>query len=446
MKNNLFDVFVKEKMSGYKPDVPSHIWDNIAANNGKKKPLVFWLSPLGRVAAAIVVLLTTVGVGGYYFSTKKTAVLPNDIVKTTEKNTTKNELLVENEIPSNTEEQPEVIKEINKIKTKTVTIKNIIEKNITPEKEQIFSKDNNKINTKASIKINSKTAEQVEIIKNDIAVNTEKSLSVRDVVAEELQTNIFSANNKLNKQIKPFGFSIPCPEAEENAAGNKKYIEVYAGPDYVFKSFEDTGSAYIEKRKASTALFYAYTAGVRYTKVFASGVSVKIGANYSQINERFFAKNGYELSRVFTVNNLGDTTSNYFVSTPKYEKSTNVYRSVDIPLQMGYEMGNGKFHGNISAGVNINIVSSQKGNVIDQAGLAVNIGSDDAKATKYKNKTNAGISFLGSATLYYKIRNKLHLLAEPYIRYGLSPSTKSELTLKQRTHTAGLRLGLRKDL
>lgn len=440
MKNNLFDIFVREKMNGYKPDVPSHIWENIAANNGKKKPVAFWLSPFGK-AAAIAILLSAAAAGGYYFSTQKTGAVINEFVKKEKQASIKNDIAYDNNI---TTTKPEPLPKVA-IKTKKdkATPQHIIASKLpnTSIDETLFENNGNNIVTNGILKIKKVNA---TILEED---NFNDKIVLANTISQaELITKSYVLNELNVKKIKPFGFSIPCPTAEENAAGNKKYIELYAGPDYAFKSYEDTGTAYIEKRKASTALFYAFTAGVRYTKVFSTGISVKIGANYSQINERFFAKNGYELSRVFTINNVGDTTSNYYLSTPKYEKSTNVYRSFDIPVQMGYEMGNGKLHANISAGVNINITSSQKGNVIDQTGLAINIGADDAKATKYKNKTNTGVSFLGSASLYYKIKKKFHLLAEPYIRYGLSPNTKSELTLKQRTHTTGLRIGVRKDL
>ncbi len=442
MKNNLFDIFVKEKMSGYKPDVPAHIWDKIAANNDKKKPIAFWLSPLGK-AAAIFILLTTAGAGAYYFSNKKTTDIPTEIAVQTLETPTKKEIVNSDNVDSKKETTAIEILNTPEKKNDNAIVRNVntFKNNKTEIKEQPFQKNENVVIANGLVKIKTKAAEQTFEIKDDAVVET---IVLKGKISQaELLSSTFVINDK---KIKLFGFSIPCPEAEENAAGNKRYIEIYAGPDYAFKSYEDTGTAYIEKRKASTALFYAYTAGVRYTRVFSNGISVKIGANYSQINERFFAKNGYELSHIFTVNSVGDTTSNYYLNSPKFEKSTNVYRSLDIPVQMGYEFGNGKVHANISAGVNINITSTQKGNVIDQAGLAVNVGADDAKAVKYKNKSNAGISFLGSASFYYKIKHKLHLLAEPYIRYGLSPNTKAELTLKQRTHTAGLRIGFRKDL
>jgi hypothetical protein len=238
---------------------------------------------------------------------------------------------------------------------------------------------------------------------------------------------------------------VPCPEAEENAAGNKRYLEVYGGPDYIFKTYTDTGEAYIAQRKASTGIHYAFSAGVRYTKVFGSGISFRTGLNYSQINERFIAFNGFVLERFVQVNSIGDTIANYTTATVQYKKSTNIYRTIDIPIQAGFEFGNGRLHTNLSAGALINVRSKQTGNTVEPNGNVIDLS--DAKAnSKYQYKSNVGVSFLGSASVYYKLNKNLHLMAEPYIRYSLSPLTKPDITFKQKFHTAGLRIGVRMDL
>jgi hypothetical protein len=443
MKNNLFDNFVSEKLSGYKPEVPSHIWDNIAAKNGDKKPPVFWLSALGK-AAAIFLLLSLLGGAGYYF-TKNGKSTKQGVVK---KETTQplNNVALENNTTATNEQDIIPTKKLENNAIEPIQpnqTKNDIVKIKETKNEVQASSYNKKVNVKQQTKV-AITPSEIENDRNELVFGN--ALSIKPVTMEKKLISDFSLNKaSLIKTNIPIKLFIPCPEAEKDAAGNKKYIEAYAGPDYTFNDYEDTGFAYIEKRKSSTALNFAYSAGLRYTKVFSNGISMRVGLNYSHINEKFFAKNGYEISRVFSINSVGDTTSNYLLSTPKYEKSTNTYNSIDIPVQMGYELGNGRFHVNISAGASINIVSKQKGSVIVENGLAANISASTTKAD-YKYKTNAGVSFLGSASVYYKVNESLHLMLEPYIRYSLSPITKSEITFKQKTHTAGLRIGIRKDL
>ena len=56
------------------------------------------------------------------------------------------------------------------------------------------------------------------------------------------------------------------------------------------------------------------------------------------------------------------------------------------------------------------------------------------------------MGFMFATSFYYKLNDKIHLLAEPYFRYNLSPMSNEKLTLTQKYNTAGLRVGLRIDL
>ena len=45
MNNSPLDEHIKKQFSQYKPDVPAHIWERIAAEKDRKKPLGFWQQP-----------------------------------------------------------------------------------------------------------------------------------------------------------------------------------------------------------------------------------------------------------------------------------------------------------------------------------------------------------------------------------------------------------------
>ncbi|MCY7291178.1 MAG: hypothetical protein LH615_03250, partial [Ferruginibacter sp.] len=147
----------------------------------------------------------------------------------------------------------------------------------------------------------------------------------------------------------------------------------------------------MQQRKGSTKYLFAFSAGVRYTKVFGSGMSVRTGINYSQINEQFKSEKGRITQNVYIINNNGDTTGSYVQSGTQYKTSTNKYRSIDIPVSVGYEMGNGRLHTNINAGAMINISSSQKGFMLDYNGNTVDISSGKSSSV-YQYKTKAGVS------------------------------------------------------
>ena len=118
---------------------------------------------------------------------------------------------------------------------------------------------------------------------------------------------------------------------------------------------------------------------------------------------------------------------------------------IDVPLLIGYEMGNGRFHTNINAGPVINIYSWQKGEVLDANGQPVTITTGKSNST-YGFKTNTGLGFMGAVSFYYKLTENLHLMAEPYFKYTFSQMNRTELTIRQKYNTIGLKVGLRLDI
>ncbi len=482
MKNKLFDNFIQKQFDGYKPEVGEHIWENIARKKDRKKPLAFWFSNAAKVAATAVIILSSIGISYYFMHNSNKAskeislsneknILPTTNGATEKKATTINKETVTS--PTTNQVQPNGGVEFD---AKTLINKETISSSTTSkqvkQKSQasltFINRNNigsinstkNKINSTSSTFVksnneNKKTtaARKTKYVNGNTSIHISKGEAeetIKNTIIANVETlDIVNENNKFSpkiylKKLPTIAF-VPCPEAEENAAGNKKYFELYGGPDYIFKTYSDTGNAYIAQRKASTGIHYAFSAGLRYTRVFGSGISFRTGINYSQINERFIAFNGFVLEHVVQVNSIGDTIANYTAASVQYKKSTNVYRTLDIPIQAGFEFGNGRLHTNISAGALVNIFSKQTGNAVEPNGNIINLSSSKT-SSQYQYKSNVGISFLGSVSIYYKVNEKLHLMAEPYIRYSLSPMTKDEITFSQKFHTVGMRFGLRKDL
>jgi hypothetical protein len=73
MKNKLFDDFVQKQFDGYKPEVGAHIWENIARQKEKQKPVGFWFSTIGKVAATFLVILSSIAIGYYCMHNKNTS-------------------------------------------------------------------------------------------------------------------------------------------------------------------------------------------------------------------------------------------------------------------------------------------------------------------------------------------------------------------------------------
>ena len=465
MSDNLqFDQFVKEQLSKYKAEVPDRIWDNITAARRASKPKVFWYSVnSGKLLIAAAIILSC-SIGGYLLfhtnSAHKTGISKE----------------IATGSASNNVSTPAINKATNSASSGTNSNSNPstsanINGNAKPQSPVAFINPNSLLVKDAST-IGHKfySLKSAPFESEDKMVTPAKTQTVTtnndkvDPDAVSAMSFPFSLQNArdlmaTNKIVagKPF---IGCPTPERNAAGNKKYWEVYAGPDYVFnnyKTFGDTASYnYLQKRKASTTFTSAYSAGVRYTRVFDNGMSARMGVNYSQTNEKFNYVNPNELRFITVITKRvvvrapGDTL--YFSDTLQYQqtgthvKTTyNHYRNVDIPLVIGYELGNGKIHANINAGVIINVYSWYKGDILDTAYQPVSITTGKG-SSNYQYRTNIGVGFLGSVSLYYKLNDRMHLLLEPYFRYNLSPISKESLNLQQKYHTVGLRTGIRIDL
>jgi hypothetical protein len=435
---------VRTQFDGYEPQVPAHIWDNIAKENRRRKPVGYWFANNKyRIATAVAAFLIC-SVGVLYFKNNKNEFASNKKVDENKVNNT-----VENVATAKAVEPNNAVKEqdqVDKAKTDWVTKPTKQEYNTRNSKSVI-----NKIeaSTVAANGLHNRTSKNREPksefsqqVTNGVEGINENPNTALKLYVLHYETLPITASKPANKFRYFERLNIPCPE--DDAAPNKKYIEVYAGADYSFFTTADFDAKYEAMRKESIGTTVGYSAGLRFTKVFGNGVAFKTGLNFSQAKQKFSIANGYSLQNIITVNNTGDTLENFFVQTENKQSSTNTFTSIDIPIQLGYELGNGRLHANLSTGVMLNLRSYHKGFVVDKTGKAVNISSAE-EASAYSYKKTAGLSLLGAVAVYYKLNDNIHIMAEPYIRYGLSPITNKQLTISQKIHTTGIRLGVRMD-
>jgi len=474
-----FDDFARRQLGNYSPDVPPHVWDNIVARKKKKSPYPFFIKFFNRknllLAAGLITLLTgSVVISNNYTATKlvKNESHENQLAdKKTESKINFNKQ--ENDFNQNNTSTAEVINnkesianisdhaKIPEIRNNAGNLNNISPANsATTSSSKKEQRNNltvvaNKLDKqgKANIIINQNATQEnikqsIVRSKDKFAENITDEVSLSTLLYYPESITAKSAKGKtLTKSMLPALQIPPCPALEKNAAGNKYYIEVYAGPDYASKNFSDTAnSPLMQKRKESTSFRSAFSAGFRYTRVFNNGASIRAGINFSQINEKF----SYVQSNIVQVTYItdpvtGDTTGTFLTRGSRYKTTNNRYQTIDVPLLLGFETGNGKLHANFNAGVVINIYSWQKGESLDTSFRPVNITTGKS-ASLYQYKTNIGAGFMGGVSVYYKLNDRLHLLAEPYWRYNFSPMNKEMLSLQEKFTTIGLRLGVRLDL
>ena len=461
--NRQFDEHINEQFNNYSPDVHPRIWENIIAEKNKKRPAGFWVSMFNNRNKLLVLgLIITLSSGGAWIYYNK------NFTPKFSQTTVENKLVFTRPVNKNN------TRESNQPADQKLNSPNL-------NTGQLTTKNNTALNTNQhlsstggiKVRIYSPALQAEDDEKNTVKTGNQNKKYYTglgnvlvNITSPELADDEYEGQGTLLGRLNfnaekyaikrktekpqtlsfnPIIFLPDCP-IEKDAAGNKRYFEFYAGPDYAFRSLQDTAnSAYLQKRKESTKFKSGYSAGVRYTKVFNNSMSVRGGVNYSQINEKFTFNQGNIIQVTYIINNNGDTIGSYTTTGTRHKTTINRYRSIDIPVVVGYEIGNGKLHANINAGAIVNIYSWQKGDVLDAAGNPVNI-STGKSSSPYQFKTNAGVGFIAAVSVYYKINDRLHIMAEPYFRYNISPMNKESITLKQKYQTAGLRLGIRLDL
>jgi hypothetical protein len=459
------DDFFKEKFDSYSPEVPADMWERIAATQKKRRvAIVWWRKWLTTKCLLIAAIAGMMIAGGLHFNRDKematTAI--NSANTTNSKNLSP--VATENTVPSDkiVAIEDKLFNQKNIETTSNPITTNEINIAINADASTVNNKHVKKAirKTVGNMSIHAALPEIAEENYNNTAANytnvpvlNADNLDTKEQALSKIPFSFsaitaLSLADKSQQQIVLSGIRPPgCPPAEKDAAGNKTYWEVYTGLDYASKKYNDTGnSVFAEKRKATTTFQSAYSAGFRFTRVFNNGVSFRTGINYSQINEKFSFIQSNLVQTTYIIDAIsGDTTGSYTVRGTRYKTTYNKYRSIDIPLLLGYEAGNGRFHTNFNAGAIVNLYSWQKGELLDTNYQPVSITTGKGNDA-FHYKTNAGIGFTAAASMYYKVNERLHLLAEPYFRYNLSPMSKDILSLQERFTTIGLRLGIRVDL
>ena len=465
--NRQFDEHIRDQFSNFSPEVHPRIWENIMAERDKRKPAGFWLTLFnGRNKLLLAGLIIALSTGGALIYFNINAGNKNSQTSVETKNNNSATGIAENEIPNNKPSDQKINLPVTNKEDGSpvdITAVNLNRTLTSPGKTNagIYTpsaqSDEDKNNTTSISKRNKKTytglgSVLVNTTSPGVAEDDDDEFAGQGTMLGRLNFSVqkYQAKQKTRKtetlSFNPVNYFPDCPSFEKDASGNKEYLEFYLAPDYAIRSLHDTGnSAYLQKRKESTKYQSAFSAGVRYTKVFNNSMSVRGGVNYSQINEKFTFKQGNLIQVTYIINANGDTIGSYTTTGTRYKTTINRYRSIDIPIVVGYEVGNGKWHANINAGAIVNVYSWQKGDVLDTAGRPVSI-TTGKNSSPYQFKTNAGIGFIGAVSVYYKLTDKLHLVAEPYFRYNFSPMNKETITLKQKYQTVGLRLGVRLDL
>ncbi|HQR94341.1 MAG: hypothetical protein B7Y15_12450 [Bacteroidetes bacterium 24-39-8] len=466
MTDQSFDNFFKEKLKDHSAPVPEGLWEKIRPEK-EKKPMGFILPK--QTGKGLIVAAVITGAIGLALNTGKSKDQQTDAINSpSEPNKTTQSLL----IPTATQKDKNTAlytatpsdKQVPNSSTKVETFIS----NRNPDTYFISSPN-------TDVSINQVSNTQPIGINNTITTGVENNQSFEDQNASynsyHPSGNTIGLSNQsrfqqmgmVNKQLsanahdKKFKAIIICPTVRgKSSTFNTDWaMEVYASPDYAFKSVSNINASaqYLNSKDSSEQMQVGYSAGIRLVKPLNDHFLLKTGLQYSQINQKFVYRNENEIkvTTVITARTIirspGDTilvsdtsvlqTIGYSVKNVK-----NRYRSIDIPLTLGYEFGNDDLRVGINAGVIFNVSSWYQGEMLDTAYQPVSI----SKASNSLYKTNIGMGLYSSISIQKRISENTHLFFEPYFRYNLKNMTSELSPYTQRFQVGGLAIGLRFNL
>lgn len=435
MENNYFDNFIREKMQDHESPVPAGLWDKVNPATNAPTGKVIKLHTLKNWGLSAVLLMAGLGSSFVVADSKRYTIgAAGNMVDAGASSmaiTTAQENIVTQTAEVNT-----FITNANKnvtsfAKSPTLQISE-------SSKQFVISNQNNSIGDNNLSKVF-----ENETFAKFAAANT------ISFVKNNNASNFKLSSKDYNKYLNDLKLSLLCPGSNPNTDW---YIEPFAGPIYGFKKVtNNTATAtYLQQKDSSESMRIGYAAGINLVKPISEHFVLKTGVWVSQINERFSYKTENEIktTTVVTVRNIirapGDTLKISDTSSVQqigYKNTVvgNRYKTLDIPVIIGYEFGKGSLKFGVNAGVIFNVKHGFEGAVYDSSLTAISIN----KETNNVYKTNIGLGLYAGFSIAKDINEKTQLFVEPHFRYNFSNMTTPNTSFNQKINVTGVNIGLR---
>jgi len=230
-------------------------------------------------------------------------------------------------------------------------------------------------------------------------------------------------------------------------------LDAYAGPSLPQRqltAMQSESDDYLQQRRNTEKTNWAFHAGVRGSLLFGRHFLLRTGAHYEQMTE-VFAYGDPNYIRVLTeqTSHLVDGTWKTVLDTisisygEHYVKTFNRFGMLEIPLLVGAEFRAGRVGVSVQGGASLNVWFWKRGTILNAGGSPQNFtpGQEDASPV-FRHR--AGWSATASAQLFYHLRPRLRVFAEPYDSHAFRPLTLASQPVAQHYTIWGLKLGLTK--
>lgn len=379
MENNELDQLFRDKLYNYSSNVPDSVWERIQAKRERKKPFLFWKN---RYFHFIVLsLLATSILSSLYLNNTGTKTNVENVIKpeaessilSASKHTEKlqvSELVVapvkttftarSSNNYSTIEVNNKITKSIARVENPNlgIALKNsIIHKSIEvnqPEKQinkpLILDDDNLKDISIISPLLDSSQVNLLTPATSYIPHNYPLS----SIVVQNKLVSIVPFSKKSTLAYPSSLVKIRVPNFKTSKWSLDLMLSLDVNQRKLYLS-NDVSKLIVNAKDSSLTLRQGFTMGARLTKKLNSNWLFKTGIEYKQVNERFrYAMQGevkdiQVLTTRTYVGDAGQTLSSTDTTTYKQtgnilHTSYNAYKSLEVPLEVGYEFKAGKWN------------------------------------------------------------------------------------------------------
>lgn len=225
-------------------------------------------------------------------------------------------------------------------------------------------------------------------------------------------------------------------------------VELLAGPAYAQSQLAakaTEGQTHLKRRLETEAPGLSYNTAVRIGVTSKTGLGLKTGLQYSQINDRFtyYVGRRMDVSVIFGPNGevIGSDTT---YTEGRNETRSNRLQFVEVPLLLGFEQRVGQFRVGINAGAFLNLHFNASGYIYSPVGEdPVAFGQEGDRNVLPIFRQDATASWYTGLSVAYNLHGRYSLMAEPYFRAFPRTLSSTGYALSQRYWMTGLQLGLR---
>lgn len=224
-------------------------------------------------------------------------------------------------------------------------------------------------------------------------------------------------------------------------------LEVYSSLDGVNSrlSADNESQEYLTERDRTQKQREGYRAGLRAKFNLLKNVNIKVGLEAGMIRERFQRETSESVTEIMPDQLLeiimqGDSTIYIYGDAPVTTLTTttwdiaNSYRSLDIPITLGYELDFKKFTCGIDLGASYNILYDFKGYLINPA--------DTPVASPDYFRANIKTSLIGGLSINYAMNDNYYLFGFTSMKYNMSNINNASNSINQKNTRLGLGFGL----